>query len=141
MAPIQRHTPVGLKAKDRGGIRSANRKRREWGYLIMWEFQVQEGMEKRFELVYGAKGDWARFFGPDDAYIGTELVHDKGERTYVTLDFWTSQKAYDEFRNRHLAKYKALDRKCQEMTESEREIGRFVRVPSEQGSRSRGGAA
>jgi heme-degrading monooxygenase HmoA len=107
----------------------------------MWEFQVQEGMEKRFELVYGAKGDWARFFGPDDAYIGTELVHDKGERTYVTLDFWTSQKAYDEFRKRHLAKYKALDRKCQEMTETEREIGRFVRVPSEQGSRSRGGAA
>jgi hypothetical protein len=118
----------------------------------MWEFQVRTGMEKRFEKVYGSDGDWARFFGQDESYIGTELIHNlkgeeskcgdlKGERTYVTLDFWTSQKAYDEFRNRHLAKYKALDRKGQEMTESEREIGRFVRVPSEQGSRSRGGAA
>jgi len=58
----------------------------------MWEFQVRTGMEKRFEQGYGAKGDWARFFGQDDAFIGTELVHDKGERTYVTLDFWTSQR-------------------------------------------------
>ena len=98
----------------------------------MWEFQVRTGMEKRFERGYGAKGDWERFFAQDESYMGTELIHNlNGERTYVTLDFWTSQEAYDEFRNRHLAKYKALDRKCQEMTESEREIGRFVRVPSE----------
>lgn len=85
-------------------------------------------MEKRFEQVYGAKGDWARFFRQDESYIGTELMHDKGERTYVTLDFWTSEKAHDEFRKQHLAKYMDLDQKCQEMTESEREIGRFVRV-------------
>jgi len=95
----------------------------------MWEFQVQEGMEKRFEQVYGAKGDWVRLFRQDESYITTELVHElKAGRIYVTLDFWTSQEAYDEFRKQHLAKYKALDQKCQEMTEGEREIGRFVRV-------------
>jgi heme-degrading monooxygenase HmoA len=102
----------------------------------MWEFQVRAGMEKRFEKVYGSDGDWARFFRQDDSYVGTELIHDlkgedlKGEPTYVPLDFWTSQRAYDAFRKQHLAKYKALDQKCQEMTESEREIGRFVRVSS-----------
>ena len=97
----------------------------------MWEFQVRAGMEEHFERVYGSDGDWARFFKQDEAYIETELIHDlKAGRTYITLDFWTSQKAYGEFRKRHLAEYKALDQKCEEMTENEREIGRFVRIPS-----------
>ena len=110
------------------------RKRGEWGYLILWQFQVRVGMEKRFVKVYGSTGDWVRFFRQDDSYIGTELIHNlkggdlKDERTYVTLDFWTSQKSYDAFRKRHAAEYKALDRKCEDLTESEREIGRFVRV-------------
>jgi hypothetical protein len=32
------------------------------------------------------------------------------------------------FRQKHLAEYKALDRQCNGMTESERETGSFVRV-------------
>jgi hypothetical protein len=130
MTSTQRHKAVGLSAKSRPRIRPADRKRKEWGYLTMWEFQVREGMEKRFARVYGSDGDWTRLFGQDESYIRTELIHDsKGERTYLTLDFWTSQKAYNSFRRKHLAKYQALDQKCGEMTESEREIGRFVRVP------------
>jgi heme-degrading monooxygenase HmoA len=100
----------------------------------VWEFQVPKGMEKRFEQVYGAKGSWARFFAQDEAYMGTELIHhlkrgeSKAGRTYITLDFWASQNAYDAFRRQHFARYEAIDQKCQEMTESEREIGSFVRV-------------
>jgi predicted dithiol-disulfide oxidoreductase (DUF899 family) len=52
----------------------------------------------------------------------------KAARTYLTLDFWVSQKAYDEFRQKHLAEYKALDQEYEAMTESEREIGTYVRV-------------
>jgi heme-degrading monooxygenase HmoA len=97
----------------------------------MWEFQVRPGMEKRFEKIYGSDGDWARLFIQDESYIGTDLVHRlNGERNYMTLDFWRSQQAYDKFRKRHLAKYKTLDQQCEDLTESEREIGRFVRVPS-----------
>jgi hypothetical protein len=62
MTSVQRRKPVGLNTKDRGGFGSANRARREWGFLIMFEFQVRAGMEKRFKQVYGAKGDWARLF-------------------------------------------------------------------------------
>jgi hypothetical protein len=110
----------------------------------MWKFQVDARMEKSFKKVYGPDGDWARLFAQDESYVGTELIHaskngaskagasksgdSKGVRMYVTLDFWTSQESYDEFRKRHLANYKALDEKCREMTKSEREIGRFVRV-------------
>jgi len=95
----------------------------------MWQFQVREGMGKRFEKVCGPDGPWARFFAQDESYIRTELIRDlKRARIYFTLDFWTSQKAYDGFRKRHHVKYKTLDQKYEELTESELEVGRFVRV-------------
>jgi heme-degrading monooxygenase HmoA len=88
-------------------------------------------MEKGFERVYRSDGDWARLFIQDESYFGTHLVRSlNGEGTYVTLDFWRSQQAYDKFRKRHFAKYTALDQQCEDLTESEREIGTFVRVPS-----------
>jgi heme-degrading monooxygenase HmoA len=111
--------------------RSSKRRRGEWGYLIIWEFRVRPGMEKRFEKIYGSDGDWAQLFIQDESYVGTDLVHSlNGERTYITLDFWKSRQAYDKFRKRHLANYKTLDQQCEDLTESEREIGRFVRAPS-----------
>ena len=116
------------KAKDR----SSKRRRGEWGYLIIWAFHVRVGMEKRFERVYGSDGEWAQLFVQDESYFGTDLIHSlNGERTYVTLDFWRSQQAYDKFRKRHFAKYTALDQQCEDLTENEREIGEFVRVRSE----------
>ncbi len=100
-----------------------------WGYLIIWEYRVRAGMEKRFEKVYKSDGDWAQLFSQHQSYMSTELIHNlKAARTYLTLDFWESQAAYEEFRGQHLTEYKALDEKCEEMTEHEREIGRFVRV-------------
>jgi hypothetical protein len=120
---------MASRAKSRGGIRSSDRSSEEWGYVIIWEFQLRAGMEKRFEKVYGSDGDWARLFARDATYIGTELIHHfNGGRIYVTLDFWTSQEAFDDFKRSNLVKYKALDRKCEALTESEREIGSFVRV-------------
>jgi heme-degrading monooxygenase HmoA len=108
------------KAKDR----SSKRRRGEWGYLMIWEFHVRAGVEKGFERVYGSDGHWARFFTQDESYFGTHLVRSlNGERTYVTLDFWRSQQAYDKFRKRHFAKDTALDQQCEDLTESEREIG------------------
>jgi heme-degrading monooxygenase HmoA len=109
-----------------------NQDRNGWRHVSIWEFRVRAGMEERFEQVYGLRGEWARFFQPDDSYIGTELIRDlKEARTYVTLDFWVSKKDYDDFRQKHLAEYSAIDQKCEAMTESEREIGTFIRVTSE----------
>jgi len=95
----------------------------------MWEFRVRKGMKKHFEEVYGSDGDWVKLFEQDESFIKSELVHDaKVERTYVTLDFWASQQAYDAFRKQHVAEYRTLDQKCEKMTDSEREIGRFIRL-------------
>lgn len=132
MTSLPRNQSGGSNAKGRGGMSSATPRRREWGYLVMWEFKVRAGMEKRFEKAYGPGGDWARFFSQDASYITTELVWQlKASRTYVTLDFWISQEAYDAFRKQHFARYEAPDQKCESLTQRECEIGRFTRVSSE----------
>jgi heme-degrading monooxygenase HmoA len=105
------------------------RKIGDWRFVVIWEFQVRLGQEERFEQVCGADGVWAQFFRQDEAYVGTDLIRGvKAERTYLTLDFWKSQEAYDAFRSRHAEEYKAIDTACESMTESEREVGRYSRV-------------
>lgn len=109
----------------------SKRVRKEWGFLVIWQFQLREGMEKRFEKIYGPHGDWVRLFAQDNAYVRTELVRESDSASYLTLDFWTSEKAYDAFRKRQRTEYRSIDLKCEGMTESEREIGRFVRLSTE----------
>jgi len=101
----------------------------DWGFLIAWQFKVRPGMETRFEVIYGPNGDWAMLFQQGEGYIRTELNRDlKESNRYLTLDFWTSAEAYERFRNTHAAKYKALDEECEALTESEVEVGKFIRV-------------
>ena len=124
MTALKREQSPKLKATSRRSQRS----RAKWGFLVIWQFQVRGGMEKRFEKVYGAQGDWVQLFAQHDAYITTELVHQSNTACYLTLDFWTSQAAYDAFRKQHRAEYKAIDLRCEGTTEDERKIGKFVRV-------------
>ncbi len=101
----------------------------KWRLLIIWEFTVRPGTEKIFEETYGPEGDWAHLFQQSNEYLGMELVRDSDQaRRYLTLDFWTSEEEYDKFRSQHAAEYKAIDQKCESMTEHEREIGRYLRT-------------
>jgi heme-degrading monooxygenase HmoA len=101
---------------------------RTWGYLVVWEFHVRGGQQEKFEAIYGPNGDWAELFRQSENYLGTELSRDLNNPSrYVTLDFWTSPEAYEEFRMQHGKDYSALDAACEQLTEKEAEIGRFVR--------------
>src|SRR4051794_28415642 len=98
----------------------------------MWEFIVRPGKEQAFEKIYGPEGEWAQFFRQGDGYCGTELSRDLDEpRRYVTLDFWESRVAYETFKMQHAAEYKAIDQKCESLTEKEQEIWKFERVLTE----------
>ena len=99
------------------------------GFLVIWEFRVRAGMEAQFEHVYGPTGDWAQLFSQNEAFIKTQLVRDsKKGRRYLTLDFWKSEEAYARFREKAAVEYQAIDERCGQMTETEREIGRYVGV-------------
>ena len=101
----------------------------DWGYLVIWEFQVRPGMESRFEAVYDPDGAWAQLFRTGEGFGGTELHRDrKVSGRYITLDFWSSEEAYDRFRQLNAAGYQAFDRECEALTESEVEVGSFHRV-------------
>ena len=101
-------------------------------FTTVWEFRVSADKRRAFEKVYGPNGDWATLFHRDEGYIRTELVRDRDvPGRYVTLDFWTSRLAYQKFRTQNLAAYKALDKRCEVLTQSEKFIGAFQKsVPA-----------
>lgn len=96
-------------------------------HVIIWEFHVRKDRVADFERVYGPEGDWVQFFRKGDAYIGTELLN-KGDGTYQTKDRWMTSEAYESFRSAYKAEYEALDRRCEALTESERQLSLFVQV-------------
>jgi heme-degrading monooxygenase HmoA len=100
-----------------------------WKYLVAWEFDVQPGRETKFEEAYGSNGEWVRLFRHGAGFVRTELTRKPDDpRRYVTLDFWLSKAAYDEFRRQQEIEYAALDKLCEKLTERELELGRLQRV-------------
>jgi len=103
-----------------------------WQLLVIWEFTVQPGKEKLFEQIYGPEGDWTQCFRQANGFVRTELSRDLNEpRRYMTLDFWESYAAYETFKLQHAVEYKAIDQRCESLTEQEREIGKFERAATE----------
>ena len=101
----------------------------DYGFLVIWQFRVRPGMEATFESIYGSEGEWAQLFRNDPAYFGTDLNCSQADlHVYITLDFWASQEAYDHFRVANSAGYYAIDARCEALTESEVEIGRFLKA-------------
>ncbi len=99
-----------------------NEARRE--YWILWQFDVKAGEESRFERQYGPEGGWVRLFSDGAGYLGTDLSpHATVARRYLTIDRWTTRDDYERFRQEHQAEYKALDARCEDLTESEVELG------------------
>jgi hypothetical protein len=93
-------------------------------FLVLWEFEVKPGCEKRFEKVHGPDGDWARLFRTDPHYHKTRLMHESFHPSvYLTLDFWDSRQSYEEFIASRTAEYKAIDSAGEELTLSERRVG------------------
>lgn len=99
------------------------------GLLVVWEFKVGVEMRAEFERIYGRNGDWIRLFETAPGFIRSELVRDPGRAgRYLTLDFWESAQAYDRFRAENEARYHEIDARCEGLTESEIEVGRFERL-------------
>jgi len=98
-------------------------------FVILWEFEVKPGCEKPFEDSYGPDGDWAMFFRRDTHYRETRLLRDAVRSgRYVTVDFWDSREAYENFRRDNREEYHALDASFESLTVRETHLGSFVSV-------------
>ena len=63
------------------------------------------------------------------AYQRTLLLRDPfRDRTYVTCDFWESEKAYEAFQELNSDAYHALDATSANLTLAERKIGAFEQL-------------
>jgi [ribosomal protein S18]-alanine N-acetyltransferase len=94
------------------------------GLIIVWEFLPQPDKRPEFEDAYGPKGVWAQFFRSGDGYIRTELHSDrKSSGRYLTLDYWESRAAFDNFKQTHAAGYKAIDEQYESLTAEEKFLG------------------
>ncbi len=98
-------------------------------FVALWEYEVKPGGEERFEKAYGSGGDWVRLFRNDSDYRETRLLRDPFRPAiYLTLDFWNSRQAYEQFMAAHKNEYKALDVAGEELTSSERRLGWYEQV-------------
>ena len=100
-------------------------------FTAIWEFQVKPEAIAAFEEIYGAAGAWAQLFRQSPDYRGTELIRDLDRPgRYLTLDHWASREALRRFKQEHHAKYAALDKQCESLTEREVFLGDFGSVVS-----------
>jgi heme-degrading monooxygenase HmoA len=98
-------------------------------FLVLWEYEVKPGSEKRFEKVYGPAGDWAHLFRTDSHYRETHLLHDPlRPNIYLTLDFWTSRDSYKAFMATHKSEYQEIDSLGENLTLNERRLGAYESV-------------
>jgi heme-degrading monooxygenase HmoA len=102
---------------------------RQAGYLVIWEFRVRDSQSHRFQQIYGPRSAWAQLFESGIGFIKTELHRDvRNPQRYLTLDFWATKDAYEEFRIAHSAEYLRIDKECEQLSERETEIGSFEPV-------------
>ena len=90
-------------------------------FLAVWRFTTTD--PDAFERHYGREGTWARLFRRDRGYVRTDLLTDG--TSYLTLDWWTSRRAYEEFRQAYADEYARIDRECEAVTTSETALGFF----------------
>ena len=100
-------------------------------FLIVWEYFAKPGKESSLEAAYGPDGIWAQFFRKGTGYRRTKLLCEMHEFTcYLTLDFWDSRAAYEQFCKSHAQEYTAIDRECESLMERETLLGMYEEVPS-----------
>lgn len=100
-------------------------------YVRICEFMAKPEERLEFENFYGPDGEWVQLFRRSKAFLGTEFLQDRNaENRYLTLDYFVSQAGFDAFLRDFHQEYEALDRRCDGVRESEREIGAFVALGS-----------
>ena len=93
-------------------------------FAAVFAYEVEPGSVEAFEAVYGSDGEWARFFGGAEGYVGTELLG-SAEGRYLVIDRWRSAADYETFLAANAAEYRERGAEAERLYVSETVIGRF----------------
>lgn len=95
-------------------------------YTYIWEYLVLPDRVDEFEELYGPRGAWRDLFHQSAGYIKTELHRDRSQpNRYITVDYWQSYDAWLDWRSHFESQFEELDRRGEQLTADERELGRF----------------
>lgn len=93
---------------------------------IVWQFEVDADHVSQFEEHYGPKGTWDELFSLDKHFEGVRLLKDvENEGRYLTIDSWTSLKAFRAFKAKYESEYSVLDDALSMLTLTEKYVGIF----------------
>jgi heme-degrading monooxygenase HmoA len=92
-------------------------------YVIVWTYDVPASATDDFIAAYGPNGDWAQLFAKGAGFLETELHRDG--QSFLTIDRWQSEAAFNAFQSAFGAHYQALDAKLAHLTTSQHRIGGF----------------
>jgi heme-degrading monooxygenase HmoA len=99
-------------------------------YSIIWEFHVPAENRTEFEAAYASDGLWASLFAKADGFIGLDLLRcTESDARYLTIDRWSSQHAFENFKEAFVPEYEALDNRLEGITTSETRLGAFTSAP------------
>ncbi|GAA0892239.1 hypothetical protein GCM10009122_19180 [Fulvivirga kasyanovii] len=95
-------------------------------HIVAWNYRTALAHKADFEHEYGPKGSWATFFRISQAYKGSFLYKLTEEPdTYMLLDTWTSQQAYENFLESNKKEYAELSKKLEHLYLQEEKTGTY----------------
>ena len=92
-------------------------------YQVIWELRVKFKDREKFEKFYDPKGEWVKFFQRAAGYQGTEVLESgEGDNTFLVIDEWESEEAFNQAIQSRKAEYVLLDEKANAATRTRKRI-------------------
>lgn len=100
-------------------------------FQIIWELRVKFKEREKFDQFYDPKGDWVKFFSKAAGYEGTDVLESgEGDNTFLVIDEWQSEEAFNEFVKSRKADYDMLEEKAKAASRTKKRI--FINLNPEE---------
>ena len=92
-------------------------------FQVIWELKVKFKEREKFEQFYDPKGEWVKFFSKTAGYEGTEVLEgEEKDNTFLVIDEWQSEEAFNEFVKSRKTDYDLLEEKAKAASRSKKRI-------------------
>lgn len=92
-------------------------------FQVIWELKVKFKERDKFEAFYDPKGEWVKFFSKSSEYIGTDVLESgEGDGTFLVIDEWSTEEAFQEFISINKPAYDQLEEKAKLASRTKKRI-------------------
>lgn len=92
-------------------------------YQVIWELRVKFKDREKFDHFYDPKGEWVKFFSKADGYQGTEVLESgDGDNTFLVIDEWESEEAFNACIQSRKADFTLLEEKANAASRTRKRI-------------------